>query len=97
MSKTQSLSLGTRIAARDRQVACEVSGELVMLSLDTGVYYGMNPVAARIWNLIQSETTVEAIRDQILSEYADVTSEQCTEDLFDVLGQLIDWGLVEVG
>jgi hypothetical protein len=88
------LSLDTRVVADKGHVSADVGGELVMLSLETGEYYGMNEVAARIWALIQTEMSVLAVRDQLLRDYEDVTPERCTADLLSVLSQLIDWGVV---
>jgi hypothetical protein len=92
----EKISLESTVVAGTQHVACEVGDELVMLSLETGEYFGMNPVAARIWDLVQAETTVWAVRDQLLRDYEDITMERCTEDLLDVLAQMRDWRLVEV-
>ena len=88
------ISLDTRVLADKGHVSAEVGGELVMLSLETGEYYGMNEVASRIWSLIQSETHVSAVRDQLLGEYPEVPPERITQDLLDVLSQLLDWGVI---
>lgn len=96
MITEERVSLESTVVAGKQHVACEVGDELVMLSLETGEYFGMNPVAARIWELVQAETTVSAVRDQLLQDYEDITSEECTEDLLEVLAQMRDWRLVEV-
>jgi hypothetical protein len=44
----------SRIVASRDQVSCDLSGEAALLSLKTGVYYGLNPVGARILSLIQT-------------------------------------------
>lgn len=90
----RALTIETAIVADPKHVSCDVGGEVVMLSLETGEYYGMNPVAARIWSLVQAETTVAAVRDELLREYDDVTPEQCTEDLLEVLTRMREWGLI---
>ena len=60
-----------------------------------GVYYGLNPVGAFIWNLIQKPQKVEKIREAILEEF-NVNKEVCMEDLMELLGELMDNGLIEV-
>jgi hypothetical protein len=85
--------LDTRVLADKAHVAAEVGGELVMLNLETGEYHGMNEVASRI-GLIQSETPVAAVRDQLLGEYPEVPPERITQDLLDVLSQLLDQGVI---
>lgn len=76
-------------------VHCDVEDEVVILGLKDGVYYGLNPVGAFIWNLIQKPKTVAEIRDAVLKEY-DVEKEVCENDLMELLTELSDKGLVEV-
>jgi hypothetical protein len=82
------------VAVKDL-VSCELAGEMVILHLKDGIYYGLNPVGTRIWNLIQEPRTVEEIRGVLLREY-DVEEERCGRDLFMLLQELADKGLIEV-
>ena len=66
-----------------------------MLNLTNGVYYGLGPVGARIWNLIKEPQTVNAIRDAILQAY-DVEPERCERDLLALLQHMAAEGLIEV-
>lgn len=76
-------------------VHCDVEDEVVILGLKDGVYYGLNPVGAFIWGLIQEPKNVADIRDAILEEY-DVSREVCETDLMELLTELSDKGLVEI-
>ena len=76
-------------------VHCDVENEVVILGLKDGVYYGLNPVGAFIWNLIQEPKTVAEIRDAVLEEY-DVEKEVCEKDLMELLTELSDKGLVKI-
>ena len=76
-------------------VHCDVEDEVVILGLKDGVYYGLNPIGAFIWNLIQEPKTVAEIRDAVLEEY-DVEKELCENDLMELLTELSDKGLIEV-
>lgn len=75
------------------QVSCDLAGEAAILNLESGTYYGLDPIGARIWNLIQEPRTVASIRDAIVAEY-NVTPEQCERDLFDLLEKLEAEGLI---
>ena len=77
------------------QVSCDLHGEAAILNLKNGVYFGLDPVGARIWNLIQEPRTVTGIRDVLLEEY-DVTTDACERDLVRLLQELATHGLVEV-
>lgn len=82
------------VVARD-EVSCTLGAEAAILSLKTGVYYGVDEVGARIWSLLQKPSSVEAIREAILDEY-DVEPERCERDLLALLEQLHAEGLIEV-
>ena len=67
----------------------------MILNLDSGMYFGLNAVGARIWNLIQEPRTVRDIRDLLLEEY-EVDRERCENDLLALLDRLAAEGLAEV-
>ena len=54
----EELCAQTRVMAVPGQVSTNLSGEEIILHLDTGVYYGLDPVGARIWALVQETNTV---------------------------------------
>lgn len=82
------------VAIKD-QVSSDLGGEVAILDLKVGKYYGLDPVGARIWELIQEPRTVETVRDTLLAEY-DVEPERCERDLITLLGDLANVGLIEV-
>jgi hypothetical protein len=67
------------------QCASSVGGETVILSLAAGRYYGVQAVAARVWQIIQTPTAVAEIRNALVSEY-DIEPECCEADLLELLG-----------
>jgi hypothetical protein len=83
------------VVASNDQVSSDLAGEVVMLSLKNGTYYGLDEVGARIWDLIQQPQSVGAVRDIILDEYA-VEPERCERDMLALLSDLEDAGLIEV-
>ena len=89
------LSKESIVVVSGDQVSSDLAGEVVMLSLKDGAYYGLDEVGARIWNLIQQPRSVNAVRDAILEEY-DVAPECCERDLLALLGDLESAGLIEV-
>lgn len=85
----------TKIAAIPDQVSTNLEDEAVILSLKDGVYYGLNPVGARIWELLQVPRTVAELSDIILQEY-NVEPSQCQDDLVKLLNELASRGLIEL-
>lgn len=86
----------TQVKASSDQVSCDLAGEAAILDLQNGVYYGLDPVGARIWELIQTPREVQEIVSLLLDEY-DVSADQCQNDVLALLGQLAERGLIEVG
>ena len=82
------------MAAKD-QASSDLGGEVAILDLKAGVYYGLDAVGARIWSLIQEPRTVNEIRDILLEEY-EVEPERCERDLLALLQRLADEGIIEV-
>jgi hypothetical protein len=83
------------VVAAKEQVSSDLAGEAVILDVKSGVYYGLNEVGARLWNLIQQPKTVSEIRDAIVAEY-EIEPELCDRDLKALLQQLEASGLIEV-
>ncbi len=83
------------ISVTKEAVHCDLEDEVVILGLKDGVYYGLNPVGAFIWNLIQKPITVKKIKEAILNEY-DVEEDVCEKDLLELLGNLLDKNLIDV-
>jgi coenzyme PQQ synthesis protein D (PqqD) len=89
------ISKNSKVVATKEQVSADLGGEVVILNMKNGVYYGLDPVGARIWSLIQDPTTVKVLRDAIFNEY-DVEADRCERDLLVLLQDLASNELIEV-
>jgi hypothetical protein len=91
------VSLTSRPSIPDGVVFQHLQDELVLLNLETGVYYGLNSVGARIWQLIRihPDAPLARVRDELLSEY-DVSSARCTADLLNLVASLAENRLLEI-
>jgi hypothetical protein len=89
------VTLDSIVQVSPDQVSCDLGGEAAMLNLNSGVYYGLDPIGARIWTLLSEPRTVASVRDVILEEY-EVEPEVCERDLLAVLGRLSEEGLIEI-
>jgi len=83
------------IVATKQQVSCDLGEEAAILNMKNSVYYGLDPVGARIWQLLQQPRSIAEIRDVIASEY-DVSAERAESDLRELIGKLLSEGLVEL-
>jgi hypothetical protein len=89
------LSINTTVVAVPDQVSTNLEDEAVILNLKDGVYYGLNPVGARIWQLIQAPRTIKEILETLLEEY-DIEPQRCEQDLLKLLKELAAKQLIEV-
>lgn len=89
------LGIESRVVVSKDQVSCDLEGEAAILNLKNSVYYGLDPVGARVWQLIQEPTTLAQIRDILRAEY-DVEASQLERDIRDLVEQMAEQGLVEI-
>jgi hypothetical protein len=83
------------VVAAPGQLSANVGDEAVVAGVTRGNYYGLNSVAARVWELIQTPARARDLRQTLAAEY-DVTPERCGADLLELLERLHAEGLVEV-
>lgn len=95
MTALHRLDADTRVVAARDQVSAQLDGEAVILNLADGVYYGLNPVGASVWTLLEQPRTVAELRDAIVAEY-DVDAPTAEADLRALLDELAGRGLVEL-
>ena len=95
MAQSQPPGWDDVVCAVSRQVSSPVCDEIAILGLDQGIYYGLNPTGARVWELVRQPIKVSEIHRTIVAEY-DIDEETARKDLLDVLTQLRDVALIEV-
>ncbi len=89
------LTESSTVKAVDHQTSAEVDGENVVLDLEDGVYYGLNPVGTQVWRRIQEPTSVGEIVTDLTDAY-DVDYERCFDDVVSLLEDLAENGLIVV-
>lgn len=89
------LTPDTVISSTQNQVSSELEGEAVILNLSSGVYYGLNEVGARVWELIQQPKRLSEVLDALLEEY-DVQPEACSEDVKAIIRELASANLIDI-
>jgi len=92
---TSAISVDDVVVASSRQVSSRLGDDTVILELDRGVYFELEPVGSRIWELVAEPTRVSDVRDTILGEY-EVDAPQCEADLLALLTEMRSRGLLEV-
>jgi hypothetical protein len=83
------------VVASEEQVASDLDGETVVLSLESARYFGLQGAGPRIWELVRQPVRVSEVCDAIASEY-DVTPERCESDVLTFLRELLGKGLIKL-
>lgn len=94
-SNESRVSVSSVVAVTSDQVSTDLGAETILLSMQSAVYYGLDAVGSRIWQLMRAPIRVSEIRDTIAREYV-VELERCEADVLAFLQQLAAKGLIEV-
>ena len=78
-------------------LATSLDDEMIVLDLESGVYYGLNPVSACVWRHLAEPVGLEALVDAVEDEF-ETAGNDTRADVEDLLATLCAHGLVtEVG
>ena len=89
------LSLESQVSRRTDVLTSNVGDEIVMLDVERGFYYGLDPVATRVWELLTEPVRVADLCARLIDEF-EVTPEVCTADVTAFLEDLRESGLLDV-
>jgi len=90
---TPVINLNQTIALSPDVISQEVSGETVLLDLESENYFGLDEVGTRIWQLIRETNDLSTIYKTLLEEY-EVSEEQLQRDLSELLSEIERLGLI---
>lgn len=76
------------------QVSCVLDDEVVILHLESSLYFGVDRVGACIWEALNEPTRVGDIC-RIVSSRFDVGEEECRPDVLAFLDKLASAGLIQ--
>ncbi len=88
------LTLSDRIAVPEAVVSRDVGGETVILNLETGIYFGLDPVGSDIWKSLQVSDALQDAFEAIRAEY-DVDADVLRRDLLHLVSEMAAKGLVK--
>ena len=75
-------------------VAANLDGELVMMSIQAGNYYGVGGVGTLIWELLDQPRSQDELVDAVIAAY-DVERERCAADVGAFVEELTGLNLIE--
>ena len=89
------IPLSSTFSVSQEVLSQEVSGETVLLDMQSESYFGLDAVGTRIWQLLQEKHSLQEVFDVMLEEY-EVEEKQLEKDLNELLNKLIDEELVTI-
>jgi hypothetical protein len=87
------ITLDTLVSRADGFSTAPVNDELMMLNVEQGSYYSLDPIAAEIWMLLEQPARVNDLVNQLQKKY-NVSPEQCQADVLAFLGELHGHGMI---
>ena len=85
----------TRIVRDPELIAAEMDGDLVMMNIECGQYFGIGGVGTRAWELLEQPASVDELCPLICAEF-EVGADTCRADLPGFVEELLALGLVRV-
>ena len=90
------LSLDRSVRVAEGIVFRELQDETVILNLETGTYFGLDPIGTRIWQLCQEKGLLRSVWQTLQVEY-EASAEELEADLLGFVDELSQKGLVVLG
>jgi len=72
-----------------------VRDEMALLNLDTGVYFGLDEIGARMWELVVEDGRLQVVAERMEDEYA-VDPARLRQDLLRWIDELTAKQLLEI-
>ncbi|EDM25713.1 hypothetical protein LNTAR_13227 [Lentisphaera araneosa HTCC2155] len=70
-------------------ISSKIDDEVVMMSIEEGKYFGLDPIGSIIWELLDEPQSLEQILPILMQEF-DVTEAQCEKDCMTFILDMID-------
>lgn len=84
---------GDRLRISSDVMARQLGDDCVMLDLASGTYFGLDPVGARVWQLLEGGKSFEEVCEALVEEY-EASPEAIRGDVSRLIDELAANGLV---
>jgi hypothetical protein len=89
----EKITLQTLIQRNPEMVTSNIDGEIVMMSIENGEYYGLDEIGSRIWELLENPISADQLISCLLTEF-EVEEVTCKTDTLDFLNDMFEKKLV---
>ena len=78
---------------RNDTISGKLHDELVMMDMDKGQYFALNPSATRIWELLEQPRDMETLCKMLCEEF-EVKADRCQQEVEKHLMEMVELGLI---
>lgn len=73
----------------------EIDNEYVLLNMRTELYFGLNDIGAKVWQIISQEGTTDTLIEKIMADY-EVSADTLKADISELLNELSNEQLISI-
>ena len=93
MKDKSHITLKSNIQRNASMITSNLDGEIVMMSVENGEYYGLDEIGTRIWELLEKPIVIDSLIHCLTLEF-EVEREECEQDTLDFLKDLFARNLI---
>lgn len=86
----------TRVQRNPDLIAADLDDETVMMDIDSGQYFALNPVGAHVWAVLENPATVEAVINSVCTTFDVDGAGNVDADVSVFLSELVENKLILV-
>jgi hypothetical protein len=83
-----------RFTRSSRPITGRLHDELVMMDPVQGKYFSLNPVATRIWDLLEKPLDMDGICRVLMEEF-EVDESRCRDEVSEHVDEMVRMGLID--
>lgn len=84
----------TKYIRNNDTISGRLHDEMVMMDIDKGKYFSMNPVATNIWELLEHPQSVEQLSRKMMQDY-EVDASTCKKDVKKFIDEMLSLSLIK--
>lgn len=88
-----SIDPSARLTRSSNIIATEVDGEMVLMSIEDGKYYGLDPIGSEIWRRLEEPKSADALTAE-LKDHFEGDPQAIERETLDFLDKLADNDLI---
>jgi hypothetical protein len=89
------MDTNTTLKRNEDLLSVDMDGETVMMDINSGNYFGINPVGSHIWDLLEETCTVQTILDGVQESFEINAEDNVQEDIINFLTGLLEQKLIQ--